>query len=291
MTLKVFADKGHGANDPGGVGYGMKEADIVNDIVNYFVDELNTYDGVEVKVGPRPAGSTSTERLGPRTAQANAWGADYFISFHTNANHGTGYEGFVQEGASAKTRQLAKTIHDEIYTLFKANGLKDRGLKEDNLFVLRTSKMPSTLLEFGFIDTESDAKLLKQDSFRKQCGIYTARGVAKAFKLTKKSGSTPAATTGSSKTTECSIVVNGKALSTKGFVDDTGTSFLPVKIIGGVVGRTVGFVNGKVTIAGTSLATTVVVGDTGYAASKEIAKAIGYTLGWDGKKATVTLTQ
>ena len=291
MAFKFFIDKGHGGDDPGAVGNGMREADIVDVIGDYLAQILKGYEGVEVKIGPRPKGHTSAERLTPRTVEANKWDADFFVSLHINAGGGTGNEVLVNPTASTESRRVAKIINTEVTELFKSNGMPDRGVKDQSVQVLRKSNMPSCLVEFGFIDTAKDASLLKTDAFRKKCAEAVAEGLAKAYNLKKKgSVSTGGTESQSTADTPISIVWDGRALSSKG-VNRSGKTYLPARNLGELAGKTVGFVQGKVTIDGKPIEDTILVDGSGYVRTTDLADAIGYVAVWGGKEQTVYMNK
>ena len=77
----VVIDAGHGGHDPGAVANGLREKDINLKAANQLMELLRRA-GVEVKL-TRP-GDTYL-KLGERTALANNWNADLFISLHCNA--------------------------------------------------------------------------------------------------------------------------------------------------------------------------------------------------------------
>jgi len=50
--------------------------------------------------------------------------------------------------------------------LVKATGLRDRGIKADNFYVLRETKMPAILCECGFMDNMEEAKLMLDENYQ-----------------------------------------------------------------------------------------------------------------------------
>ena len=69
--------------------------------------------------------------------------------------------------------------------------MRDRGKKKANFAVLRTSAMSAVLTENMFIDTKADANKLKSSVFLNKLAKAHADGIAKAFKLKKKTSSKP----------------------------------------------------------------------------------------------------
>ncbi|WP_337970132.1 N-acetylmuramoyl-L-alanine amidase [Virgibacillus salexigens] len=187
MTFKLYNDPGHGGKDPGAVANGIKEKDIVLKISMKITDILlSEYEDVQVKMS-RTGDTYPT--LTERTNEANAWGADLFLSTHTNAFNGSayGYEDYVYTTISegSRTEEIREHIHREI---MKVNGLRDRGEKKKNLHVLRESTMPAVLTENGFIDNKGDSDKMKSQAWINAVARGHVNGVAKAFDLKKKSG-------------------------------------------------------------------------------------------------------
>lgn len=181
---KIFIDPGHGGNDPGGVGNGLKEKDVVLKIAKKLRDILKNEYGVNVKM------SRTTDKflsLRERTNMANAWGADYFVSIHTNAGGGKGYEDFIYNGVSSnsKSAKYRNALHGEVS---KRCRMTNRGKKKANFHVLRESKMPACLTECGFIDNANDAKLMKTSKWINDMARGHAEGIAKALGLKNDKG-------------------------------------------------------------------------------------------------------
>ena len=82
--------------------------------------------------------------------EANAFGADLFVSIHNNAGGGDGYEALV--GSEAQVA-LGKLFESHV----KAIGQNSRGVKlRPGLIVLRNTKMPAVLNEGAFVDNQKD---------------------------------------------------------------------------------------------------------------------------------------
>ncbi|GIN08653.1 hypothetical protein J1TS1_27980 [Shouchella clausii] len=175
---KIFIDPGHGGSDPGAVGNGLKEKDLVLTISRHIRDILLAeYKGVQVRMS---RDSDVFLSLSERAKRANNWGADYFCSVHINAGGGTGFETFIHTSRSSKSVAHQNVVHPAIFS--KMN-VKDRGKKSANYAVLRQTNMPSILTETLFIDNANDAKLLKDSKFIKDVARGHAEGIAKAFGL------------------------------------------------------------------------------------------------------------
>jgi N-acetylmuramoyl-L-alanine amidase len=185
--VKIFIDPGHGGNDPGAVGNGLKEKDLTLKIAKKIKPKLTNYENVQVKLSRE---NDTYLTLSERAKMANDWGADIFISIHINAGGGIGFESYIYNGSvSSSTIAYQNIIHEEIV---KATGWNDRGKKRENYAVLRKTKMPALLTENGFIDNKTDANKLKQNAFIDKIAQGHVNGLVKAFGLKPKSQPKPA---------------------------------------------------------------------------------------------------
>lgn len=187
MAKKIYLDPGHGGKDPGATANDIHEADIVLKIAlrvrRILLDE---YSGVSVRL------SRTTDvfkTLSWRADDANAWGADYFISIHCNSGGGNGFESYRYSGLDSITK-LQREVHDAVFARAdrQASWLVDRGKKSANFAVLRETAMQAVLTENLFVDHDDSAKLLKKDSFLDELARGHAVGIARAAGLTKTGG-------------------------------------------------------------------------------------------------------
>ncbi|TMN23299.1 N-acetylmuramoyl-L-alanine amidase [Lentibacillus cibarius] len=183
--MKFYVDPGHGGADPGAQGNGMQEKDMTLDIAQRIRHLLtNDYNDVYVRMSRT---DDSSKSLSERTNEANAWGADYYLSIHCNSYNGAaqGYEDYIHSSLSdsSTTAHYQGIMHNEIT---KVNQLSNRGQKKANFHVLRETMMPALLTENGFIDNDHDADLMKDASWRQTVAQGHVNGLAKAFNLERK---------------------------------------------------------------------------------------------------------
>ncbi|SDC49420.1 N-acetylmuramoyl-L-alanine amidase [Terribacillus halophilus] len=184
--VKIYVDPGHGGSDPGAVANGIQEKNVVLAIGTSIRDILQLeYENAEVRMSR--TGDTFPS-LSQRTNDANAWGADFFLSIHVNAGGGTGYEDYIYTtlSDSSATGVMRARIHEEV---MKLNGMSDRGRKKANFHVLRETAMPAVLTENGFIDNSADAAKMKSNSWIQDVARGHVNGLERALGLRKKSGS------------------------------------------------------------------------------------------------------
>jgi len=162
---KIYIDQGHNPRNPnaGAEGNGYREQDLVYEIGVRTAAILRSA-GQQVRLSrPTPEtqlGVSNSSALAARVNDANSWGADYFISLHANASEITeasGSEAFVYSTSGA-----AFPLAEDILTqLSRSTGLENRGVRaRTNLYVLRRTRMPATLIELGFITNPGDASLM-----------------------------------------------------------------------------------------------------------------------------------
>ena len=178
MAIKIYIDQGHNPQNPnaGAEGSGYREQDIVYDIGIRLAALLRANPNFEVRLSRPTAdtilGTSNSESLRLRVNDANAWGADYFISLHTNASSipsATGSEAFVY----SKPSVAASLAEDILVGLNNYTGLRNRGVfARSGLYVLRKTQMPAVLVELGFITNASDAALMVDQPELFARGIY-----------------------------------------------------------------------------------------------------------------------
>ena len=166
MAIKVYIDQGHNPQNPnaGAEGNGLREQDIVFRIGIELAELLRRSGNYDVRLSRPTAdvtlGNSNSTSLRRRVEDANAWGADYFISLHTNASdnpRASGTEAFSYARDTAAFR-LGEDIVDSVS---EVTGLQNRGMKvRPGLYVLKRTAMPAVLVELGFITNPSDAALL-----------------------------------------------------------------------------------------------------------------------------------
>ena len=207
MSKKIYYCAGHGKytagkRSPSGI-FTEREWFFNNEVVLGFEEQMKKYAGVSLHRTDDRTGERDV-LLADRTNKANNGKADIYISFHHNAlsgkwgNH-TGVETFHHKN-SASGKRLAEMVHSAVV---KSYGLRDRGLKTDNLHITRETNMPAVLIEGGFMDSNIDIKKLRDKKVLRNAGKNVADAVAKYLNLKKKSNTTtkPKTSTKSEKVT------------------------------------------------------------------------------------------
>lgn len=186
--LKIYIDLGHGGNDSGAINKArnVMEKNIVLEIGKILETKLKAC-GLDVKLSRT---GDITKSLSERTNEANKWGADILVSLHVNDARKKDANGnWITDKAAhgletycykLKYRKLADDIHNE---LVKANLYnKNRGVKEQNLHMVRESNMSAALVELFFINNDNDVnKLLNK---KEEFATAIAKGICKNVGVT-----------------------------------------------------------------------------------------------------------
>ncbi|XEQ93660.1 N-acetylmuramoyl-L-alanine amidase AmiC [Sporomusa carbonis] len=187
MEMRIVIDPGHaGRNiDPGAVHAvtGLQEADVAL-VISRLVEKYLLAVGYEVKLTRTEWEQAETDDLSYRTALANDWDADIFISLHCNSASNTsakGYEVWTSPGDTQGDR-LATCIFNQIAAEFPdragrtdySDGDPD---KESRFYVLIHTDAPACLVEMAFISNDEEAALLADAAWRDRYARAIARGV------------------------------------------------------------------------------------------------------------------
>lgn len=169
----VVIDPGHGGRDPGAVGNGLFEKNVVFAISNDVIAELRKRGINAVSTRPRDVEID----LQPRVNTAEGLRANVFVSIHANAISLSrpdinGLETYYY--ASSAGFRLAKSIHNSV---LKKVRIRDRGIRQARFFVIRNTSMPSVLVETGYITGATDSANFKSLTYRKAMAVAIAEGI------------------------------------------------------------------------------------------------------------------
>lgn len=178
MPIRIYIDQGHNPYgfNAGAEGFGLREQDITYLVGAYLANILNAdsrFTAITSRTSPDEIlGYDTNSSLRTRTEQANQWGADYFLSIHTNANVNpaiNGTEAYVY-AVNTPSYELAVNIVNEIV---RRLGTKNNGIyARPPLYVLRRTNMPAVLIELAYLSNEGDAALLADKPYEFAYAIY-----------------------------------------------------------------------------------------------------------------------
>jgi N-acetylmuramoyl-L-alanine amidase len=176
----IVVDPGHGGADGGAKDGGVHEKDLTLPIGKLVASKLAI-------AGATVIMTRKTDVFIPLTSRAdiaNNSKADFFVSCHINDSGGSrsmaGTITFHHKGNEI-SRVLAECIQHEIA---KVSGLNNVGVWSDGKIypqsgfsVLRNTKMPGVLIEFGFIDNAGDRKRMLTDQFQDAVAAAVVQGI------------------------------------------------------------------------------------------------------------------
>ena len=198
MKFKIAYCAGHHLGNSKGVPKSMGLGDIrewtLNDqVADHFAKAAQEYEGVELLRTDDPTGRKFID-IPERCAAANQWGADIYIDMHHNGGINGGTGGGVC-AFSYPGSESGKKYRDAIYSaVIAAGGLKgnrSQPLIEKAFDSLRYSHMTAVLMEYGFMDSKTDAPIIVTDGYSKLVAYATMEGIAKVAGLKKKAAPAP----------------------------------------------------------------------------------------------------
>ncbi len=176
----IVIDPGHGGNDPGAVGRNHRLAEkFVNLDTALRVAQLLENAGANVVL---TRNSDVFITLSQRVNIAHANNADIFVSIHANAHSNRAIGGIETYYNTSFQRQdsyrLANMLQQELVSEL---GLRDIGVKTAGFRVIRSTQVPSVLVELAFLSNPGEEELLNQASFRQRAAEAVYRGIVRYF--------------------------------------------------------------------------------------------------------------
>ncbi len=212
---RIVIDPGHGGHDTGTIGpTGLEEKDVVLDV------GLRLRKLIQRRMGCEVIMTRSTDTFIPleeRTAIANEYAADLFISIHANASRDPSARGIeayflnftsdpealalaARENATSRASvyqlqslvkkialsekidesdEFAKMVDRQLVQHLDEDGYPqpDRGVKKAPFVVLIGANMPSVLAEISFLSNPHDERLLRSASYREKIAVALYVGI------------------------------------------------------------------------------------------------------------------
>ena len=188
--MKIAIDAGHGSNTAGKrtpSGYREHYANVV--VANYLYDILKAnpshFDVIRTGWDDENYMDDEDTSLGNRQRTIKNNGCSISISIHFNAsgngktyNNASGLETYYHKTKYADSKKLATCVQSE---LIKGTPQKNRGVKQGALAMCNCSAMgtkASILCELGFMTNLTEATLMQDKDFCKECAREIAQGIA-----------------------------------------------------------------------------------------------------------------
>lgn len=186
----IIVDPGHAAKNFSGkiVNYGcksasgVKEADITADI-SEILGDMFLQEGATVYFTRdrqnywRTAESQDADNQS-RAEFANSKTADLFLRVHCNWSPSKKKRGVSVLWYKDDSKKIAETVYEEI----KKSGVIVDGVHKQHLVGFEFSKVPSILIEYGYLSNKQDEKLLKDKKYLQKISETIVKGLKKYFK-------------------------------------------------------------------------------------------------------------
>lgn len=128
--------------------------------------------------------------LSQRVALANQADADLYLSFHHNAGIGGGSGGgcvvYVAPAAQEQSVVAQKAVYEAVVAATGLRGNRANPMARASLYVLRHTKMPAVLVEFGFMDSVVDTPIILTEEFAEQAAEGVVSALIDLYDLRKK---------------------------------------------------------------------------------------------------------
>jgi len=169
----IVVDAGHGGHDRGGVPYqriGEKGMTLDVSLRLKRILEARGYRVIMTR------SSDVFVPLGTRVAIANSHRGSTFVSVHFNSSRRAGANGVETYYYRSDSASLAASIHRNVVA---GAPTENRGIRRRGFYVLRRTRVPSVLVECGFLTNPEEGRLAQSPTYRQQLAERIARGIAR----------------------------------------------------------------------------------------------------------------
>ncbi len=171
QSRTIVIDAGHGGHDRGGVpGQRVGEKAMTLDVSQRLKKILEAS-------GYRVIMTRSSDvfiPLGTRTSIANSYRGATFVSVHFNSARRSGANGIETYYYRGDSASLAANIHRNVVAIAP---FENRGIRRRGYFVLRRTRIPSVLVECGFLTNPTEARYALNATYRQKLADAIARGI------------------------------------------------------------------------------------------------------------------
>jgi N-acetylmuramoyl-L-alanine amidase len=188
----VVIDPGHGGHDRGGIaGQRVSEAMMNLDVALRLRSVLQSY-GYRVVM---TRDSDVFIPLGTRVAIGNSYRDAIFVCIHFNATPRRSASGIETYFYSSQSLGLASAIH---YYVAGGAPSENRGVRRRGFYVLRNTRIPSVLVECGFLTNPNEAQYAQNAAYRQKLAFEIAHGIQNRSSVARLAGATRIASSSSS---------------------------------------------------------------------------------------------
>ena len=188
----IILDAGHGGEDPGAIGYNnVYEKDLNLSICTLLYEELTvrgytvvmtrTEDKLLYNESENIKGIRKISDLKNRVKIFNSYDLAIAVSIHMNTFSAPQYHGtqiYYSDADGART--LAMAIKDSVRTSLQPDN--KRPLKRsEGIYLLERSKIPTVLVECGFLSNPNECQKLSEKEYQKSLSFAIVCGIIEAL--------------------------------------------------------------------------------------------------------------
>ncbi|EON74070.1 N-acetylmuramoyl-L-alanine amidase [Lysinibacillus sphaericus] len=176
----IILDPGHGGKDPGAVVGSTSEKSITLKVTTLVKQKLEAA-GAQVKM--TRTGDTYPS-LQDRVDFTNANFGEIFVSIHVNSASSTSAQGTETYYAIStgdmyqEDIDLATFVNNQIVTNLN---MKNRGVKEQQYYVIRNTLIPAILVELGFLTNSEDRGKMTDDQYVELFAESIYKGISQYY--------------------------------------------------------------------------------------------------------------
>ena len=187
----VVVDAGHGGPDGGKTGVNGKLEKELNLIIAEKVKKLLEEEGIAVIMTREEDGWLAETRIGDlkeRVRIMNESKADLAVSIHQNSYHEESVFGaqvfyYIH---SREGEAVAKILQESLQEIDPEN--HRRAKANETYYLLRRTKVPTVIVECGFLTNPEEAEKLSGEEYQEQVAEAVAKGIAKCLEYLNEYG-------------------------------------------------------------------------------------------------------
>ena len=186
----VIIDAGHGGFDPGKTGTSGEDEKNINLKISEYLKQYLEQSGATAIItrnSDESLGNTKKADMAERKNIVNNSEGDILISIHQNAftsEKASGAQVFYYK-TSEEGKLLAEYIQTSLSETLDKNNTRIAKANSD-YYVLRTTTIPSAIVECGFLSNHNEEKKLNDDSYQQKTAWAIYKGITDYFNNSKK---------------------------------------------------------------------------------------------------------
>ena len=185
----VIIDAGHGIPDNGASSPSGISENEINLKISKKLKKLLIKANIKVIMTRKDLNSLSNSKtnnkstdLKMRTEIRDNNGGDLFLSIHLNHFTDPQYSGaqVFYNNSNPQNKVLAESVQKNLINLLDTNNQR-KAIVSNNIFVLKNAKIPSILVECGFLSNPDEAVQLSTEKYQEQIAVALYSGICEYF--------------------------------------------------------------------------------------------------------------